>query len=209
MQRWQIDEVKFAGQDAKSLITLEDVFSKWMMAHVKPVANSRTVIEALEAEFKEHGLPLEIECDQGTAFISKDVQAYLAEKGVRLVIMPAYAPQTKGALERGHQTLEAKIRTLTEEHRGTSWTKWVDAALHAMRTTQHSATGFTPFRLHKGYDPFTSLDLKFSSLATLGSGAAQLAPSPSALAFGPGKTAAENDKEDSHTIWRWDGTCWA
>eukprot|EP00741_Cyanophora_paradoxa_P017984 tig00021036_g17366.t1 len=183
MQRWQLDVVEFAGKDAPQLLTMEDSFSRLLYADVYARVNSEAVKKSLQKLFNIHGLMLEVEVDQGTPFVSADTASFLKKKGVRLVILPAYVHQTKGKLERAHHTLEAIIRSLTAQ-RGGRWQNHVQEALTAYNTSVSAATGFSPFRLHHGYDAVTELDLKYSAPVTTAPGTAPMPPIQQVQLFG-------------------------
>jgi transposase InsO family protein len=62
--------------------------------------------------FREHGAPLVVKCDNGSAFISDEFQAFLAERGVLLLYSPPRRPQYNGAVERSNGVL----KTYTQQH---------------------------------------------------------------------------------------------
>jgi hypothetical protein len=62
--------------------------------------------------FDEHGAPLVVKCDNGSAFISDAFQAFLAERGVLLLYSPPRKPAYNGAVERANGVL----KTYTQQH---------------------------------------------------------------------------------------------
>jgi transposase InsO family protein len=69
-------------------------------------------IAALEDLFREHGPPLVIKCDNGSAFIADAFQALLARHGVLVLYSPPLHPAYNGAVERSNGVL----KTYTQQH---------------------------------------------------------------------------------------------
>ncbi len=90
-----------------------------------PVRNmtSGSVVGDLETLFLEHGAPLVLKCDNGSAFRSREVQALCARHGVVLLYSPAWTPQYNGSCEAGVGAMKTRTRHLaSSQGRPGQWT---------------------------------------------------------------------------------------
>ena len=120
-------------------------------------ATAATARGALAALFAEHGAPLVLKSDNGSAFIAAEFAETLAGAGVKILFSPARTPQYNGAIEAGIGSLTSR----TEQHairRGHPghWT-WDDA--EAARSEANATArprglaGPTPDELWGGRSP--------------------------------------------------------
>jgi hypothetical protein len=66
----------------------------------------------------------------------------------------AYHPQTDGKTERANRTIEDMLRAYVNE-RLDDWDEHLTAVEFAYNRSVHASTGFSPFHLNYGRDPFT------------------------------------------------------
>jgi hypothetical protein len=62
----------------------------------------------------------------------------------------AFHPESQGSIERSHRVLAEYLRHYVKEDQ-TNWDEWVPFAAYAYNTSEHSATGYTPFELVFGH----------------------------------------------------------
>jgi transposase InsO family protein len=95
------------------LFAVRDLASHYQLAWL-PVsdATAEAAIAVLRELFAQHGTPLIVKCDNGSAFVSKAFRAFLAEQGVLLLYSPPMTPGYNGGVERGNGVM----KTYTQQH---------------------------------------------------------------------------------------------
>lgn len=78
--------------------------------------------------------------------------------GMRRSLTTSYHPQADGQTEVLNQTLEIALRCFTSPSRD-DWDKYLDGFALAYNSTPHTATGFSPAYLLRGFHPITSSTL--------------------------------------------------
>jgi len=119
---WTIDFKGWWKADNGQLcepLTVRDAYSRYVLA-AKLVANKTrgTVKYVLQQLFKEHGVPLAIQCDNGSPWVSLQARggltrlsAWLISLGIRLIRSRPGCPQDNGGHERMHRDLrELQLR---------------------------------------------------------------------------------------------------
>ena len=132
-----------------------------------PLRNIKTksIVKALIKFFTFVGLPKSVQSDQGSNFMSGIFQQVMHELGIKQFRSSAYHPESQGALERFHQTLENMIRSYcfdTEK----DWDEGIHLLLFAVRESVQESLGFSPFELvfgHSVHGPLKLLKEKFLS----------------------------------------------
>ena len=132
-----------------------------------PLRNIKTqnIVSALVKFFTFVGLPKSVQSDQGSNFMSGIFQQVMHEFGITQYKSSPYHPESQGALERFHQTLENMIRSYcfdTEK----DWDEGIHLLLFAVRESVQESLGFSPFELVFGHTvrgPLTFLKEKFLS----------------------------------------------
>jgi transposase InsO family protein len=82
-----------------------------------------TAVGALQRLMEEHGAPLVIKMDNGSAFIAAELRRLLADYGVTPLYSPPRTPRYNGAAEAGIGGLKARIQRLaTVAGRAGRWT---------------------------------------------------------------------------------------
>ncbi|XP_064474611.1 uncharacterized protein LOC135388765 isoform X1 [Ornithodoros turicata] len=109
---------------------------------------SSEIVDALLGVFARIGFPSEIQSDQASVFTSALTTTFLQRCGITIVHSSVYHPQSN-AVERWHSTLKRVLRALCYEHKK-YWDMCLPAAMFALRTVPHEATGFSPAELVYG-----------------------------------------------------------
>ena len=149
----------------KHILVVTDMFSKHAEAIPLPDQLAETTATALVKEyFWRQGLPSMLHSDQGRNFESKVIQHLCRILNIRKTRTTSYHPSGNGSCERYNKTLIEMISMRMEEEDQTDWDSWLTLALFAYHSTPHSSTGFTPFELHMGRQPRSSLDTLAESI---------------------------------------------
>ncbi|PNX58048.1 gag-pol polyprotein, partial [Trifolium pratense] len=135
-----------AGQN-KYLIVAVDYFTKWIEA--EPLA-SITTFNVLRF-FKRNilarfGIPQVVVTDNGTQFTDKKMREFMARIGTTQHFTSVEHPQTNGQAEAANRVILRGLKRRLDEAKG-KWTEELHSVLWSYRTTPHSTTGETPFRL--------------------------------------------------------------
>lgn len=87
-----------------------------------PDQTALALIPALEALFARCGTPLVIKADNGSSFISRELETFLTLRGVTLLLSPPGMPRFNGACEAGIGSLKARTHQIAARHgRQTRW----------------------------------------------------------------------------------------
>jgi len=94
------------------IFTVRDLASHYHLCW-EPVADetAATVIPILRRLFQEHGAPLVLKSDNGSAFIAEDANELLEVWNVLALFSPPRLPKYNGALERSNTTLKVYTHT--------------------------------------------------------------------------------------------------
>ncbi|XP_066957632.1 uncharacterized protein [Macrobrachium rosenbergii] len=111
---------------------------------------SAKIVEALIEFFTRFGMPKLIQSDCGTNFISNYFRDKMAELNITHVTSSPYHPESQGALERFHQTLNSMMKKCCLSH-GSEWDRELPYLLFAFRSTPSLSLGFSPFNLVFGH----------------------------------------------------------
>ena len=95
------------------------------------------------------GLPKSIQSDQGSNFMSGIFQQVMYELGIHQYKSFAYHPESRGTIERFHQTLKNMLKTYCHQT-GKDW-EGVHLLLFAVRDSVQESLGFSPFELVFGH----------------------------------------------------------
>jgi transposase InsO family protein len=89
------------------LFAVRDLASHYQIAWIPvPDLRAETVLPLLEQLFEEHGAPLVLKSDNGSAFIAELLIDFLAAEQVSQLFSPPRRPQYNGALERSNGVLK-------------------------------------------------------------------------------------------------------
>ncbi|UYV67848.1 hypothetical protein LAZ67_5002220 [Cordylochernes scorpioides] len=133
-----------------SILTIVDLFTKFPILIPTRDQCASTVVKALlESVITIFGVPKTILSDRGSAFISCIFKGICKAMGVSAVNTTAWRPQSNGAVERLNRTV---IESLRRCEAGSNWDDILPMVALAIRTTEHSSTGFTPAKLVFGHE---------------------------------------------------------
>ena len=124
-----------------------DYVSKWVEAILTRTNDASVVAKFLCSHiFTWFGTPQELITNGGTHFCNNLVDKVLQKYGVRYRTSLAYHPQANGQAEVSNWEIKSILeKTVNNSRKG--WSKKIDDALWAYRTTLKTPLGMSPFRL--------------------------------------------------------------
>ncbi|CAJ2637946.1 unnamed protein product [Trifolium pratense] len=154
-----------AGQN-KYLIVAVDYFTKWIeaepLAHITTFNVLRFLKRNILARF---GIPQVVVTDNGTQFTDNKVREFMAKIGTTQHFTSVEHPQTNGQAEAANRVILRGLKRRLDEAKG-KWTEELHSVLWSYRTTPHSTTGETPFRLTYGTEAVIPVETGASSFRT-------------------------------------------
>ena len=151
----------------QKILVVTDHFSRFVQAYKVKDKRAITIAKCLyDNYFRHYSFPWHLLSDQGTEFCSaiwNEMCIYLNIK--KLCTLP-YHPQTNGAIEHVHQTLERMIAKL-DNRWCRKWPEHLSSITHAYNSTRSQITGYSLYFLMMGCRPQLPVDLLFSTAQTL------------------------------------------
>ncbi len=114
--------------------------------------------------FSLFGWPECILSDQGANFLSQLMTEFCQLAGTEKLRTSIYHPQCNGAAEWFNHSLLKLLGTMPQNHKH-DWKNYIHAMTHAHNSLRCTATGFSPFYLMFGREPWVPLDAFLPSLA--------------------------------------------
>ena len=159
-ERWALD---LTGPHASSngfkfMFTAVCCFSKYGVCVPIRDKQASTVAKAIvDNIFLKWGLCLEVLTDLGKEFEAELTQELFNILGIHRLKTSGYRPQTNGACEVWHRTLNAMLAKAVKESQK-DWSEWLPYITFCYNATVHSATGFCPFFIFTGRQPLWNVD---------------------------------------------------
>ena len=132
----------------KYIIVALDEYSKWPEALFTDRITAVDVLRLIDTIGSRHGYPDIIKSDNGTQFTSAEFRAHIMGKGCDQFLRPVYSPKSTGAVERVIGTIKRLLKCSIRD--GKLWNSAMLGVLGDLRSTRHSATGFSPFSVLSG-----------------------------------------------------------
>ena len=127
-----------------------DYVSKWVEAIPTCTNDASVVVKFLRSHiFTRFGTPRALITDGGTHLCNKLVDKALQKYSVRHQTSVAYHPQENGQVEVSNREIKSILQKTVNNSRK-DWSKKIDDALWAYRTTFKTPLGMSPFRLVYG-----------------------------------------------------------
>lgn len=141
---WSRIHIDWAGPyKNKYFLIMVDAYSRWPEVFVVNNTTSATAIGLLRSVFATHGLCEVLVSDNGTSFISSDMQNFLKANNIRHVKTAPYHPATNGLAERMVQTIKGKLSKMDN----LPWAVRIPNLLLALRSTPCITTNKSPSEL--------------------------------------------------------------
>ena len=132
-----------------------DRFSKWPTAQVCKNTDTRTVLKVLTKYFTDNGTPRCIKTDSGSCFKSNEFKKFGSNENIKRIRCTPNLHTGTGLVERTIRTIESSTRANMAD--GIIFEDSVQLAIETTRQTPHSRLNMTPFQMHLGRKPRTSL----------------------------------------------------
>ena len=144
----------------KHIVTMMDVFSRYLFAYPTQDMTARTVGRCIIDVMTRHCyLPTVILTDKGSQFRSDVVNQIAQTLDIRISHASTKHAQTIGILERTHASLKTSLKISTGERRS-MWHKYVQIAVMNYNTSYHESIGCEPTTVFHGRIPYNILDIK-------------------------------------------------
>ncbi|GFO15095.1 Pol polyprotein [Plakobranchus ocellatus] len=122
--------------------------------------SAKTTAEALLSFCQNFGIPKRIHSDQGANFGGKVIQELCSLLGAEKFRTKPYHPQGNGACERFNRTVIRMLGTLPTEKK-INWPMHIGMLGLAYNATPSDATGYSPYFLLFGRNPYLPVDNLF------------------------------------------------
>ena len=144
------------------VLVIIDRFSGYMWLRKVSSTASTDLISGLQPIVDALGAPRVLRVDRAKGNISKQFDKYAQQHGVLLVPSPAHAHFTLGMVEGRNDTIRMLAHVMFAPNgfgaaAALSDQDKLDELASVYNATLNRSTGFTPFRLFRGYDPSTAL----------------------------------------------------
>ena len=106
---------------------------------------SCALIKKFEQFFSRHGYPETIKSDNGSNFVSNEMEGYLRQNGIQHDRSAPYWPRGNGEVKRFNKTMLKHFRAIHAE--GKDWREALPSILLDYRSTKHAVTKQTPTQL--------------------------------------------------------------
>ncbi|GAU22037.1 hypothetical protein TSUD_309410 [Trifolium subterraneum] len=145
-----LDPFTRGNLQCRYLIVGVDYFTKWVEAEPLPEITSFRILRFFKRDILcRFGIPQVVVTNNGTQFTDKTFRGFLAKINTKHHFTSVEHPQTNGQTEAANRFILRGLR----QRLGDAKKQWVEELPHvlwAYRTTPHSTTGETPFRLAYG-----------------------------------------------------------
>lgn len=136
-----------------------DYFSKWTEAFPLPNHKAQTVAKMLVEQWVCHlGAPCTIYTDQGRNFESNLFKEMRHLLNIHKTRTSPYHAQSDGLVERFNRTLLSMLSLFVGENQA-NWDVLLPYVMLAYRSSIHSSTGFTPYKVLFGQEIVLPVDI--------------------------------------------------
>ncbi|GAU39457.1 hypothetical protein TSUD_290230 [Trifolium subterraneum] len=147
------------ARQVKYLIVAVDYFTKWIEAEPLAKISASNILRFFKRDvLARFGIPQVVVTDNGTQFTNKKFQEFLTSIGTTQHFTSVEHPQTNGQAEAANRVLLRGLRRRMGASKG-NWTEELHSVLWSYRTTPHSTTGETPFRLTYGTEAVIPVEI--------------------------------------------------
>ncbi|CAJ2662984.1 unnamed protein product [Trifolium pratense] len=130
--------------------TVDYILREWVEAEPLSDITSFRILRFFKRDVLcRFGIPQAVVTDNGTQFTDKGFQDFLAALGTKQHFTSVEHPQTNGQAEAANRVILRGLRRRLDQNKK-KWVEELESVLWAYRTTPHSTTGETPFRMVYG-----------------------------------------------------------
>ncbi|KAG6438737.1 hypothetical protein O3G_MSEX000180 [Manduca sexta] len=152
---WQIISMDLMGPFPKSkncntmLLVITCLFSKFILLFPLRTGKADKICEILESQFLLFGIPQAIICDNGKQFDSHIFKNLIKQYNSQIWFTPHYHPQSNPT-ERVNRVIGTMISSYMTSKKHNEWDVHLQKFAHAIRTSIHETTQYTPSFLFFG-----------------------------------------------------------
>ena len=137
----------------QKILVVTDHFSRFVQAYKVKDKRAITIAKCLyDNYFRHYSFPRRLLSDQGTEFCNAVLNEMCIYLNIKKLHTLPYHPQTNGAIEHVHQTLERMIAKL-DNRRRRKWPEHLSSITHAYNSTRSQIMGYLPYFLMMGCRP--------------------------------------------------------
>jgi hypothetical protein len=141
-----------------------DYFTKWTeVVTLKNMMHKKVIHFILEHIIHRFGIQQILTTNQGSSFISHQVQEFAESLKIKLLSSSLYYAWANGQAESSNKTLIKLIKRKIEENLK-RWHEVLSEALWVHRISKHSATEVTPFELVYGQEAILPIEVNLDDL---------------------------------------------
>jgi len=135
------------------LLCIVDIFSRYVSLFPIKNIDAQTILNIMQNDWiPSFGLPDIIITDGGSNFTGNVSANFFCCNNIKHHVTSPYHPQSNGLVERFFFTIKDMIFASCAES-GLEWDKVLNKVVLGLRSTQHSATGYSPFQIVFGFTP--------------------------------------------------------
>nr|CAI5858972.1 unnamed protein product [Callosobruchus analis] len=144
---WVDIAVDFMGPlpNGEYLLVVVDYFSRYKEIKIMRSITALNTINALKEIFSRLGYPSSITADNGAQFISKEIETFCHEQGIKLFHTIPYWPQMNGEVERQNRSILKRLKI--SQGLKKDWRQELLDYLVMYNSTPNTTTGKTPSEL--------------------------------------------------------------
>ncbi|KAI0995730.1 hypothetical protein K3495_g12449 [Podosphaera aphanis] len=160
---WGIDFIGPFPKAEKSkyryILLIVDYFTRFVWTYPCVTNNSEETIQFLGEIFEKEGIPVGIYADEGPHF-QKATREFCRKAGVVWIPALVAAKRSVGMVEKANDLLQ---RVLVKGGDSSDWSLRFNRSTFLLNRREMAYLGFSPFELHRGYLPESTLSSSFPS----------------------------------------------
>ena len=123
--------------------------------YITSSTSAKSIINLLRKCIALHGIPRKIRTDQGSGFISKEVQEFCQEQNINVIFSPVGGHRATGLVERLIRTIKERLLVMAQENPKPSLEIALLKIIKRLRTVTKQSLNCSPFEAHFGRSPNT------------------------------------------------------
>ena len=136
------------GVSYNHILSVMDVFSRYVWLFPMSNKKSNTVIHHLEILYQQHGNPKIIQTDNGGEFTSKQFKKFVHDESIKHITSSPYNPGAQGKIERMHRTLR-KMHRFDMFKRKANWVQSLPSYAKILNTQPKPVlSNLTPYEIY-------------------------------------------------------------
>ena len=146
------------------ILVATNYFTKWVETIPLKKEEQKDVIQFIKEQIiHRFRIPQSITTDQGTMFIGKEMNYFVADYEIQLIKSTPFYAQANGQVEASNKVLIRILKKMLKEN-PKDWYRILSKTLWAYRTSKRSSTGVSPFSLTYGQDAVLPREVLVPSL---------------------------------------------